>query len=1021
MNGTYSISLVALSYVVAVAASMSALDLAGHVRDATQRERRWWLIGGSITMGSGIWAMHFIGMLAYKMDHIVQYDLGITLASGMFAVIVSGLALYMVASHTLNFKWLSISGLLMGTGIASMHYLGMEAMIMPFKIEYDNSIFTLSIIIAVTASMAALKLAVIFSNDKRHGHFKLKLLSAMIMGVAIAGMHYTGMAAANYIPIAGATETIDNGIDTNILAISIATITFLIIGIATLASGSSDVTNSRKRLGLLIASMTTVTIIVAGVSSFLLYQEAYKGQVNYLREIARSQASLLSAVAKFDAINSAADHDEGAIGATISQFVNAHKNDRNFSETGGFILALKSGDSIELVVDNRRHHSEHAKHNGHDEYEREHLLVNDESAEPFMRAFNGESGHVLTRDHDRNEIIIAAYEPVTELGAVIIAQIDLSEVRAPFIKAGIITAIIALISIIIAAAVIYGVINPVIRLMQSEIVNREQAENDLWDVNENLENIVTERTTDLKQAVVLAEAAAKSKSEFLANMSHEIRTPMNGVLGMLSLLDDTVLTHEQEQYCSTAYHSAETLLALLNDILDFSKIEAGKLNIESIDFKLADLIEESASLMAESAHHKGLELITDISPDLPAHVIGDPTRLRQVIINMTSNAIKFTDEGEISISANVISEDNTHQTIRFEIKDTGIGIPVDQLDKVFNSFEQADGSTTRKFGGTGLGLSISTQLSGLMGGDIGVESEPGVGSTFWFSVRVRKSNQSDESRSLTTSQLHKAYALIVDDNDTNRLILERHLSAWGIAYKSATGGHEALKILKNEYNNGTPFTLALLDMMMPGMNGIELAENIYSQEKYSSLKSIMLTSLSKDNEAKEAQQAGIHAWITKPVRMSFLFDTIITVMSGDDPNKDRKAVPEQKEVTQRSETLLVAEDNPVNQKVVIGMLKKLGFRADIANNGQEALDAVMANHYDLVLMDCHMPVMDGYEATTAIRDSSAQAELPIIALTANAMPGDKEKCIKTGMNSYLPKPLSIDSLKEKLEDFLPAA
>lgn len=1016
MNGSYNIALVALSYIVAVAASLSALDLAAHVTKAKQRQRRWWLIGGAITMGCGIWAMHFIGMLAYEMDHSVQYDAFLTIISGFFTIIVSGLALYLVAIKNISLSRIIAGGLIMGAGIASMHYVGMEAMIMPVTISYEPVLFTISLVIAVVAAIAALKLAIAFSGDKYRKYWHLKLVSALVMGAAIAGMHYTGMAAAIYTPIPDA-EPAGFGLDSQLLAISIATITFLIIAVAALASGSSNTTSSYKHLGLLIVNMTIVTVIVASASIFLLYEAAHKQQAIYLQEITHSQASLLSAVARFDAVNSTDNHKDGAAGATISQFIDAHSKQKGFSETGGFILARKDGDIIELITDNRAHHYEH---DGQNEYERERLTVNNKGAEPFLRAFNGQSGHMVTLDHVRdNALIIAAYEQVPELGVAIIAQIDLSEVRAPFIKAGIIAAVISLISIIIAATIIYSVINPVIHKLQDEVTHRKDAEDDLRDVNENLENIVFERTTDLTQALVLSEAAAKSKSAFLANMSHEIRTPMNGVLGMLSLLDNTKLTDEQGQYCSTAYHSAETLLSLLNDILDFSKIEAGKLDLESIDFKLIELIEESAGLMAEAAHRKNLELITDIDPTIPAHTIGDPTRLRQVIINLTSNAIKFTSEGEISINARVVEDDDEYQTIRFEIKDTGIGIAEEQIGKVFNSFEQADGSTTRNFGGTGLGLSISTQLSHLMGGEIGVESEQGVGSTFWFTIRAKKSSQSEENRSRIASQLHNVHALIVDDNHTNRLILERHLSAWGISYKSAEDGKEALALLESEHKNGKPFTLALLDMMMPGMNGIELAQNIYSQDKYSSLKSIMLTSLSKEEESKHAKQAGIHAWITKPVRMSFLFNTIITVMNDDSSHAESLTASPQVEVVQHTETLLVAEDNPVNQKVVIGMLKKLGYSADIANNGQEAVDAVMANHYDLILMDCHMPVMDGYEATRAIREAMPQSELHIIALTANAMPGDEERCLKVGMNGYLPKPLCIDDLKEKLEAFLP--
>ena len=522
---------------------------------------------------------------------------------------------------------------------------------------------------------------------------------------------------------------------------------------------------------------------------------------------------------------------------------------------------------------------------------------------------------------------------------------------------------------------------------------------------------------ELRSAKQEAEEATQSKSEFLANMSHEIRTPMNGVIGLIDLLLETSLRPKQREYAKTISDSANSLLTIINDILDYSKIEARKLTLETTDFNLLNVVEGSIEIGADQAREKGIELAEFVKSDVPIHLRGDPIRLRQVLINLVSNAFKFTSKGEVVVTVSKDKETATHVTVRFEVKDTGIGITKEVQSRLFQPFKQADTSTTRKFGGTGLGLAISRQLARLMSGEIGVTSSPGVGSTFWFTAEFAKQLNAPQTASTVPLDLCGLRVLIVDDNPTNRHILHCQLSSWKMMPTCVPGGREALQTLKTAMNT-KPFDLALLDMQMPEMDVLLLASAIKSDPAMARMRLIILTSMGHI-AAKEIQKVGVDASLIKPVKQSLLYDKIASVVSGI----PKESLPERVEPTtppppspiMKKTRVLVAEDNVINQMVTLGQLEKLGYHADLAINGLEVLIALRKTDYGIILMDCQMPEMDGYEATRRIRAERNPSRPPyIIAITAHAMAGDSAKCLAAGMDDYISKPVKLEELEAKL-------
>jgi two-component system sensor histidine kinase/response regulator len=903
---TYSPFLVVLSFVVATLAGYAALELVERMASApSPRTRRRWLAAGAVSMGAGIWSMHFIGMLAFSLPVTISYDLTFTLLSTVPALFASAMALHFMARARIGWWRLNAGGLLMALGIGGMHYTGMEAMRMDSRMGYEPNLFALSILVAHVLATFALYIK-FFPGGAT---FPLrKMASAAVLGGAVASMHYTAMHASRFYP--GGMRIPTPGFEARWMALGLAIVTSVVLAIAIVS------TIVDRRLG--------------GLTESLLRSEALSRQI----------------------LEAAGEGIYGLDAGGLATFVNPAA-----ARMLGFAPEALIGQALHGLI----HHTR-------------------ADGSPFPLADcpafqTSQDGEVRTGQDE------------------LLWRRDGSPLPVAY------------------------TVTPILR--HRTVLGSVVTFNDITVRQE------TER--ELVRAKQAAEAAARAKSEFLANMSHEIRTPLNGVIGMTSLLLDTPLSAEQREIAEIVRSSADHLVGVINDILDFSKIEAGGMTIELLPFDLGSAVSEIAEMLVGKAEEKHLEIIIHLAPEVPRRVIGDAGRVRQVLMNLAGNAIKFTQSGHVLIEVTALKIAEASALVRFGIEDTGIGIAPAPLASVFERFTQADASTTRKYGGTGLGLSISKQLVELMGGAVGVSSRVGEGSTFWFDLPLAVDAETPPATS--PEDLVDVRVLIVDDNSVNRRVLREQVNGWKMRHGEVASGAAALAALKEANLAGDPYRMAILDHQMPEMDGIMLAHAIRADLGLRGLILVLLTSSGLRREAHGAADAGFSAYLTKPVRPALLLDTLITARAqrasqGASSRIVRKnladtpaAAPENAPpLPWAGARVLIVEDNLVNQKVVIGLLKKLACRFEVAASGKEALVKIAALSYDLVFMDCEMPEMDGYEATRRIRNGEGTGRhLPIVAMTAHALAGDREKCLAAGMDDYVTKPLHVATLSKALE------
>jgi two-component system, sensor histidine kinase and response regulator len=892
--GHYDVALVALSFLMAILASFGALSLSGRITASRNRRGYFaWVAGGAASMGLGIWAMHFIGMLAFSLPCGLSYDPWQTVLSIFPGMLASGVALELVSrSGRVSMRNLILGSILMGGGIGAMHYSGMDAVRLPGILRYDTRLVALSVFVAVAFAFVALSMRCV--PWLRAGLREYSILgSAVVMGCAIANMHYTAMHAALFFPDATSANS-SAAVDPTVLVILISGLAVFTIAIVLAAGFAGAQAETAQRLKEEVAQRLD------------LEQEAIRGRAR-LQAIFDSVADAILTVTPEGVIRQWSPAAERIFGYTTEDAV---------------------GSELSLLV-------------------REAVMLGVVDAADSGREATG-------RRKDRT-----------------VFPVDLS------------------ISQVVAGDELLFTV--IIR----DISERKYAE----------EQLIAAR----KQA----DSANEAKSLFLANMSHEIRTPINAIIGMAHLVAKTELQPRQRDFVQKIQHSSRHLLAIVNDILDFSKIEAGHLALENTEFDLEDTLVSVGDVVSERAMSKGLEVVFDVAPDARTQVVGDSLRLGQILINFANNAIKFTEQGEIDITVRQTGETETAVELTFSVKDTGIGISPEQQTRLFQSFQQADLGITRRYGGTGLGLAISKRLAELMRGRVGVESEVGKGSTFWASVWLGKGTIRKRRPALSV-ELRKKRLLVVDDNANARTAIVGMLASNGFVVEAANSGTTAVDAMQKSIAAAKPFDVVFVDWRMPGIDGVETIRRIRGLTTAPPA-FVLVTAYGREEVLRLADQAGLSEILVKPVNRSVLFDAAMRALGEERPAFDPSLNGTDSRAKLQGLKILVAEDNEINQEVARELLASVGISVDVVDDGAQAVERLKTASYDLVLMDMQMPVVDGIEATKTIRRDPAFADLPIIAMTANAMEADRQACLAAGMNDHVGKPVDPEELYAVLE------
>jgi PAS domain S-box-containing protein len=912
-NGALEPRLVMTSVVIAILASFAALSLAPRITAAGTRRARWaWASAGALSMGGGIWAMHFIGMLAFSLPCGIAYDPSGTILSMVPGVLASGIALNVIAeTRRPRFSHLVGAALLMGAGIGAMHYSGMAAIESAATLVYDPTLVLVSVLVAV--ALAFVSLAIRFWLDRGgETHIVATFAAASVMGCAIAGMHYTAMEAAIFVPLSDTASST--------MALPPTLLAFLITIFAALIA-----------IGTLVAAFAGRQSELAGD----LRQEV--GRRKELEYEARSGSARLKAI--FDAVVDAIVTID--IEGRIQQWSSSAQ--RIF----GYSAEEIEGQQLTTLI-----------------------------AEPDRAQLHNIAAFLKLHDpkaHGQGRELTA----IRRNGGDFPIELSVSEVR-------------------IGEEIFFtGILR--------DITERKRAENELVRARQE------------------AEAANEAKSQFLATMSHEIRTPLNGVLGMANLLASTPLNDRQRRLVENVMRSGQALLALINDILDFSKIEAGRLELSAVEFDPRELISELADLFGERCSRKGLEFVYYVAEEVPARLRGDPIRLRQILINLVGNAVKFTERGEILVELAVSQSSADQVTLNFVVQDTGIGIAAKQHERIFESFHQVDGSMSRARGGSGLGLAISKQLAELMDGKIGVESEPGRGSRFSFTARLGRVASTGE---LPRRVARSLSALLVDSNAASANVTALNFTAWGVDTKIAGTIGEAEALWNDAAGGKHPFDVAIVDVKGLGHPAVDLANRIRSDGRGRPTEVIFLVGM--DGSVSDATLAavGVYAALPKPADPAEMLACLVTLASGTHERGEAPVFVRRNALVKRPQfdaRILVAEDNAVNQEVAMGMLEALGCRFVTANNGRAAVQLFAEEEFDLVLMDCEMPQMDGFEAAKRIREFenlTRKERTPIIALTAHALAEVREKCLGAGMDDFLVKPFEERRLHETMRRWI---